>query len=469
MTAIRKNPKRKILHPHQRTAFAYTMQEQHPALFMEMRLGKTLVTIRRCKMYSKSPRILVFAPNAALNSWKTEATSEACTSINLSGYNTKYVNSMMDTVFTEDVSSAIFVLLNKEAWLRKGLVELANYPWDAIILDESTFIKSPKAKVTGYFLQRFRDVPHRWILTGTPWPNSEDEVYTQMKFLGHDLLGANNYWTFRNAHMTQYPYGGWGVRGKSREKIQKEVGERALIMRRKDIQMAEQKVRVERQLVFPENVRKIYEKAEEEFILDIPDMGKIETVWAVTRYQWLRQLCSGMCPKESGVLWDGKLKELDELSKGELAGERIVVWCNYNSEVAAIEQYFDSRDVWALTGKVNPKERWKHICSWEKHRGGILVLQQRIAQMGMDLSAADTAIYFSSPVEPLARAQTEDRIVSMEKIKQGIPLLIMDLVVKNSVDEDVLRLLSRKRNNADISLSQALIHFMKKRRELWGK
>lgn len=285
-----------------------------------------------------------------------------------------------------------------------------------------------------------------------------------MKFLGHNLLGEPDYWHFRNNHMTQLPHGGWSLRSKSRKKIYKEVGERALIMRRKDVNMAEIKVRETRMFSLPESVRKIYDKAETEFILDTPGLDSLETVWVVAQYQWLRQLCGGLA--QHSLLWDGKIKELQSLVKGELKNERVVVWCNYNDEVDAIDKAFGGvrGGVWSFTGKVDPKERWLRVCAWGKSPRGLLVVQQKCAQTGLDLSAADTAIYFSSPVRQMERSQTEDRIVSMNKIKKGNPLLIMDFVVENSVDEDVQKALARKDKRSDMGMSQALIYYMRKRR-----
>ena len=90
----------------------------------------------------------------------------------------------------------------------------------------------------------------------------------------------------------------------------------------------------------------------------------------------------------------------------------------------------------------------------------VLVLQQATAQTGVDLSAADTAIYFSTPPGQMARVQTEDRILSLKK---SSPLLYVDLVVKGSVDEDVMELLAEKKALSDLSLGRALAAKMRER------
>jgi len=56
-----------------------------------------------------------------------------------------------------------WTLANKEAWLSIGS-QVAEKPWDAVVADESHFLKNPRAKVTKYFLKSFGMVPHRWVL-----------------------------------------------------------------------------------------------------------------------------------------------------------------------------------------------------------------------------------------------------------------------------------------------------------------
>ena len=62
---------RRKLRPYQVDALKYA-SIQHPALFIEMRLGKTLITIRRIKRYPDCNKVLVVAPYSALNSWKKD-------------------------------------------------------------------------------------------------------------------------------------------------------------------------------------------------------------------------------------------------------------------------------------------------------------------------------------------------------------------------------------------------------------
>jgi len=71
----------------------------------------------------------------------------------------------------------------------------------------------------------------------------------------------------------------------------------------------------------------------------------------------------------------------------------------------------------------------------------------------MNLSAADTAIYFSEPVGYMARKQTEDRILDTEKKST---LLYIHLLVENSIDEDIRMALKMKNWASNLLLSRAI-------------
>ena len=81
-----------------------------------------------------------------------------------------------------------------------------------------------------------------------------------------------------------------------------------------------------------------------------------------------------------------------------------------------------------------------------------LKAQQAVASMGTKLSHSDTAIYYSEPVGHLASEQTRDRILTMEK--SGV--LILHLLVKKTIDEEVRRLLTEKSLQTSTQLERAV-------------
>ncbi len=436
------------LYKHQLCALTYCMRERHPALFMDMRLGKTLVVIRRVKLYSyPDPKILVVAPSSAIGSWKDELEAEGEERV------TFLTGTTADRKESLTAWESKWYILNKEGHLT--LPAVAEHEWDVVVLDESTFIKNPRAKVSRFFLRNFRNVDHRWILTGTPNPESDLEFWPQMVFLDGVFCRTRSFWDFRLKHFTlpKWEYK-WEAKAGSRKIIANAVGKRAHVVRKTDVGMDIQKVREVRRIKMPTKVRSAYRTAEKEFVLEWDGAEIKTTIWATSKYIWLRQFCGGFLGKEK-MVWRGKAKELLSLLQGELAGQSVVVWFNFNPEIELCSVLLDRHDIEhsILRGSISAQNREVRRRKFMDGKFDVLLVQQAVAQMGMNLSRADTAIYYSQPCSLLASLQTEERIVHPAKTT---PLLYVYLQAENSVDGDIYRALQKKQIDNQYMLSRIL-------------
>jgi SNF2 family DNA or RNA helicase len=464
------------LYPHQEQALAYARQRENPLLFMEMRLGKTAVVLRRCKEYI--PRggkgftaVLVVAPNSAVGSWERECELEGVDFVNCaSGTRDQRRQKALDTVEALIGSKRkvkhLAVLLNREGWRVVPDVADEAYQWDAVILDEAHFIKNPRAEVTKFFLRSFQFVPHKWVLTGTPCGEGEEDAITLLNWSGERPGGTSNYWQFRQRFMEPHPMGyGWALRPDGKEVLRQAIGKAACVMRRKDVRMERQKVHERREVEMPEAILKHYQELEKAFATKIGDAA-ISTIHAGAQWQALRQLADGWL--DGQCIWarsTGKVAVLLDLLCGELLQEQVVVWCSYNQEVTAIHAECAHLGIPSafITGDIHPDHREKLRQRFQAGKLRVLILQQACAQTGLDLSASDTAVYFSTPAGLVARQQTEDRILSLAKKS---PLLYIDLCTKNTVDEDLVELIRDKAIKSDRALSRALSVAIQRRNAL---
>jgi SNF2 family DNA or RNA helicase len=407
-----------------------------------MRLGKTLVVIRRVALHKyEDPKILVAMPMSAIGGWEDELTEEGENYVVLCGDKAKRLKTL------EDNADVNWFLINKEGLL--SIKQVAILPWDIVIFDESHWIKNPKAQITKYMLKYFRRAKHRWVLTGTPNPESSLEFVCQMIFLNGEFCGCKDYWSFRAKYYEPEAFGyGWKPKKGSIEIIQKELSQKAFILSRKDAGMDRVKVRENRYFEFPPEIQKIYNEMEESFALDLPSK-KLSGGWLST----------------DDFIWNGKVKELESLLSNELKGEKVVVWFNYNLEIKAVLQYLNKRrknwEVASITGETPQSIRETTRKDFNKGDLQLLLLQQKVAQTGMDLSGADTAIYYSEPEGLTARQQTEDRILSLNK--DG-PLLYVNFLVKDSVDMDLRHANSAKALKSNVMLSKVLKQSLIERR-----
>ena len=456
-----------------RIMLRYAREQRHPALFAEMRLGKTLVAIRRCKLirpHDDRLRVLVVAPNSALGSWERELHLEGEEGVAwLEGTREERLTTLRDV-------SASWYLINKEGHLvipeiggqrpceacrgrgwtraddgdkiacgrcgRRGYVRGEPCPWDAIILDESPFIKNVRARVTQFFLRNFKNVPHRFALTGMPCPEGPLDLWAQLAWLdGGAAFGFKSFWGFRSGMFA--PAFGWDWQPKAGNlaRIERDLGRRAFVLSRREAGLSVPKVHETRRVQMPKALRSKYRTAEREFVLqDLQGKEIKRTIYATTRWHWLRQMCGGHVDER--LVWPGKINELVSLLKTELAGEQVVVWFAYNEELRASARAIKRAKVShaQMYGKTPAAARREMEGMFRDGKIRVLLVQQKIAEFGMDLGAADTAVFFSRHAALQTNAQSTDRIVRVGK--KGV--LLIDIVVEDSVDEDVAELVATK-------------------------
>lgn len=436
LPAVRNAPH--VFHAHQKEAWAYATRQAHPALWMDMRLGKSAVAIRTIggAYHGAGPhRTLIVAPNSALPGWANELGTEGIAANHIT-----WLTGPRKGRLANLHNPSAWNLINTEGW--RALPEIATVPWFAVVLDESTAIKNPRTKITHFFLRHFRAVPHRWSLTGTPAPESDLEFWPQLAWLDGHAFGHRSYWGWLTAAWQHSPVGyGWTPKRGTQTAVREEISKRAFILNRKDVPgMGGAKVYERRTITMPPRVRALYRRIEKEWLLP---SGR-ETKTAAVTYHWLRQLCGGYAGEEADAhTWDGKVKELMGLLRGELARDPVVVWFYYNRELVGAHRVLTAAGVDAapIWGGMPARERGTRAASFQNGAGRVLLVQQACAQMGANFSRADTAIYYSTPLGALARQQTEDRVVD---VARSTPHLIIDLTVQNTVDEDAVDLVREK-------------------------
>ena len=159
------------------------------------------------------------------------------------------------------------------------------------------------------------------------------------------------------------------------------------------------------------------------------------------------------CEDSHTLISENKLNELKYLLRSELRGQKVLVWCRFLAEQAFIEAYLREHHIATLTINGNTEIKKRSDIRQIFINGDIDVCVMTISSSakGLDWSVADTSIYYSNEFSNDLRSQSEDRTFHPEKNK---PALIIDLVTKDSVDEELLALLKEKSFNSRLLMSQ---------------
>jgi hypothetical protein len=430
-----------VLRPYQSRAFAYTLRVQHPALFIDPRMGKTLITLRRCKTYCKMDRGLITAPFSAWEGWGKELKAEGFGApVLLEGSRKARLGALR--------GPGRWFLINWEGF--RVLPEIGFEDWDVSIADESTYIKNPAAHVSNFYAKYFRNVAHRWVLSGSPDTESTLDYFTQLNFLDPNILGCGNFYVFRHKYCEPDPINAhkWVLTEEGKAFVEERLAHYCFFLTRADEGVGSIKQYMKREVSFDSATAKIYDTLEREFLIEFEGLDvEDKTVFAGARFAWMRRLCGGIYKYE--LIWAGKIRALFQLLDDRYYGQKVIIWCHFVDEIDFIANEMTQRGRTSVTisGKItNKKERQRRRQAFNDGPIQYYIAQPECVKFGNDLSSARAMIFYSTPSGGLTRIQAEDRIISVGKTE---PVPIWDLIVPGSVEEDQRLALFRKESRAD--------------------
>jgi SNF2 family DNA or RNA helicase len=458
---------------------------------MEQGTGKTWLTIadaERCFVAGKIEAMLVIAPNGVHTNW-TRREIPTHMEIPVVSYTwrgkptTKKEKAAFEKLFAPLKSPALRVLAVN--------VEAANTPagYEAIeeflacfktmaVVDESTRIKNPQAKRTKKIIKLCRNATARRILTGTPLTKAPTDLYSQFDFLKEGLLGTRSYRAFVAEHavllglddpkmkaiMRQLAGKTFGTpqvvaedengnkQWKNLDKLREMIAPHSYRVRKEDCLSLPPKVYKRVYFELNAKQRNVYENLKEEYHylhLEEHDMS-FQAIAARTK---LKQVVSGFInidgqpylidPKDNPRM--AAFKEVIELIDGQF-----IVWAMFEEEINQLMAALKEAGLRAASyyGATPQADRDRIIDDFQEGRLDVFVGHAAAAGIGITLTAAQVAVYYSCSFDNELRLQSEDRNHRIGTT--GDSVLYYDIVAEDSIDEDVLRSLSVKTALADM-------------------
>lgn len=455
----------KVPKEHQQKVLAWAVDRTYAGLFLEMRLGKTLIAVLWTMSKVAGGKILVVAPYSVLDSWQDELEDAGIPYTLLTGTREQRAQKLVESTTQWHLVNYEGMFLGGHRY-ESGRVKivptgLAEYPWTCVILDESTRIKNPKSQITKICLDYLSQAPYRLALSGLPNPeNPVLDFWCQMAFVvgKKNWAGSGNWWDFRKrTHNCGGMSWQWSPKPGESKRIRDVVAKDAYFLARKDAGIPDSKVYAKRMVQLPPDVRKAYNLAEKHY--ELPDLT--ETQFAVVMQTWLARISGGRHPRHVELWHDAKWNEIDNLIHGDLKGQRIVFWFRFNSELWYVKKKLAAAGykVAGICGDTSRQARRHRRKSFNRGELDFICVQIKCGKYGLDMSGASCAVYFSNSYSSEERYQSEDRLIHMEK---SGPNLIVDLVAENTVDEDVLAALREKIVGAR-SFNRRLLQLFKER------
>jgi SNF2 family DNA or RNA helicase len=439
---------------HQIQAFEFGMRNPSTALLMEQGCGKTLTTIAIAGarfLQREVRKLLVIAPTSVVPVWPKEFDVHADFPFEvkaLEGSTTKRKQTI--STWNSDSSVLQVAVINYEGSWRMDDV-LRKWKPEMIVLDESQRIKSHTAKQSKEIHKLGTLANYRIILTGTPITNGPMEFFSQYKFLNPSIFG-NSFYSFRSRYATMGGYQNYQIIGyKNLDELTQKAHAVAYRVTKEDAldlpEFTDQILYCE-----PESTAlSTYHKVASESYVEL-EKCVVSASTVLTKLLRLSQITGGYVGDEDGgVIQVSKAKQkvlaetMDDLIS---AGKKAVVFARFIPEIQAIEKMLEQKKIGFVRISGGTTNRGALVDQFQNDPNCKVFLGQlKAVREGLTLTAADTAIFYSLDYSYADYAQAKARI---HRIGQKNHCTYVHLIVKDTVDEQVMEALANKKSMADL-------------------
>ena len=426
------------MHQYQAKAVDYAIEKKSCVLALDMGLGKsvsTLTAIADMIGAGLVGKVLVIAPLRVCNSvWAQEARKWGHTEHLRVSVATGPVRARTAALF----KSADVYVINKEnvPWIVAHYSD--NWPFDMVVIDESSTFKNAQSKRFKALKKMLPNIQRMVLLTGTPSPNGLHDLWAQMYLVDYGQRLGRTLTGFRQRFFdTDYFGHRYELRAGSADKIQGLVSDCVMHMSADDYLDLPDRIDITAPVDLGAKAFAGYKDFEKTSLAELDDGHEVEAINAGVLAGKLMQYANGAMYTDANGAWCETHKaKLDALSDivDDNAGETMLVAYNFKSDLERLRKRFPQAV--ALDKEQSTIDRWN--C------GGIPMLLAHPASAGHGLnlqSGGALCVWFGMTWNLEYYLQFNARL---HRQGQARPVRIIHLVGRDTIDERVLNVLASK-------------------------
>lgn len=439
------------LYDYQRAGANFVKSVNRTALFLDIGLGKTLITLTALVELAQEGRlyghVLVIAPKRiAINTWPDEITKWDHTKngrfVLLAGLTKKKRDALLAEIPN---SKPTIYIINRE--LIPKLVKQFpgdKWPFLNVIIDEAQSFKG-YGTVGFKSLQSIAPYTHRWIeLTGSPSPNGLMDIWALIHLIDGGQRLGHNITAYRERHFIPgrrtpegYPYE-WIIKDGHDQIIHHAIHDVAISMMKKDYLDMPPLTHNVIELEMSKQERAIYNQLKKEKILPLVNGDAIEAANAAVLSGALLQLSNGAIyadehKKDIIELHDHKLDALEEIVDGS-NGQPILCFYWFKHDVIRLKKRFPNAEVF----NGNPEQ----LARWNNKQIPLLFAQPQSAGHGLNFQYGGHILVFF--VVPRSLELYEQSIGRLYRNGQTEAVVVHYLKMRGTVENDVISTLIEK-------------------------
>lgn len=448
-------------HDYQRIAEEKIIELPAVGLFLDMGLGKTVITLTAINrlMYEMFAvaRVLVIAPKrVAEDTWSRESQKwDHLKHLKLS----KILGTREQRLQAVNSDADIYII-NREnvAWLVEECQKKRRWPYDMVVIDELSSFKSSKS-------QRFRALKKvtplikRIVgLTGTPTPNGLLDLWPQMYLLdrgqrlGKTITGYRDRY-FNPGMRNGYTVFNWTPKEGADRAIQEKIKDICISMSASDYLTLPERMSNIIPVELSEKEKKLYKTMEKEQILSL-DESEIVALTAATVTNKLLQMANGTVydmDRNCKHIHDRKLEALEEIL--DVTDEPVLVFYNFQHDYDRLVEHFRKLDPRRLDTADDIRE-------WNEGKVRLLLAHPASVGHGLNIQDGGHIIIWFGLTWSLELYQQANARLYRQGQKKNV--IIHHLVASGTIDEQVMAALEKK----DTS-QRALLDAVKSRRKIY--
>jgi SNF2 family DNA or RNA helicase len=442
-------------YPYQQYCIDRIISDPYLGLFLDMGLGKTVITLtglHNLKYYRWAIRkVLIIAPKkVAESTWSKEAEKwEHLKALRIS----VVLGPAKQRLAALNAEADIYII-NREN--TQWLVEYYghNWPFDVVVLDESSSFKNHQAK-RFKALKAVRPRISRLIeLTGTPSPHGLTDLWAQVYLLDGGKRLGRTISVYRDIYFVpdkrnQTTIFSYAPKEGAAEEIYRQISDICISMKAEDYLELPDLIYEDIPVKLDSKAQKAYQQMERDMLLEVDD-ELVTATTAATLTGKLLQLCNGAVYDENKTVvpvHDCKLEVFLETIE-QLNGQHVLVFYFYQHDrdriLASLSRsglrvrvYNDARDETA----------------WNTGEIDILLAHPASCGYGLNLQEGGHHVIWFGLTWNLEEYQQANK--RLHRQGQKYPVIVHRLITQGGTDEDVIRSLEGK-DDAQESLLQAL-------------
>ena len=437
--------KKFIPHDYQRYNINRLLVEDSLGLFLDLGLGKTVITLTAINdlKYNRFEirKALVVAPKKVaeatwtgeVQKWEHLKHLRVITVLGNQKQRLRALNTPADVYVINRDNIAWLVEHYRNAW-----------PFDMVVLDELSSFKNHQAK-------RFKVLtwvrPHmkRVVgLTGTPAPNGLLDLWAQV-FLLDQGERLEKFITHYRTKYFEKNYNGFGYTAKpgADDIIQQKIADICISMKSEDYLELPDCVTNIIPVQLDDKALKMYQQMERDLLLEIEDT-EITAPSAAVLTGKLLQLCNGALYDEDKKVHEihgNKIEAFMELVE-QLNGKPALVFYSYQHDLARIKKALEGTGL-RVRGLKTPEDQ----LDWNAGKVDILLAHPQSAAYGLNLQdGGNHVVWFGLPWSLELYQQANGRLYRQGQMQK---VFLHHLVVQGGADEDVMAALESKAATQD--------------------